>query len=132
MSWAARYVGAPFADGGRGPVSFDCWGLVRAVYADHRGVDLPTYGDISSGDLVRVARAMAGDRADWRPVDAPAPFDVALMSAGHGGRMGVHVGVMVDGVNMLHTERATGAVVVPVSDFRIKGRLLGWHRYSAQ
>lgn len=131
VSWPTRYVGAPFADGGRGPVAFDCWGLVRAIYADQLGHDLPTYGDISSADLIRVARAMAGGQDRWAVVDDPQPFDVALMSSGRGGRAAVHVGVAVDPIRIIHTEKATGAVIVPVEHLSIRGRILGWRRYCA-
>ena len=64
MDWWARYIGLPFQDGGRGPHAFDCWGLVRDVYARELAVALPSYGEISARDLVRVAHAMHGGRED--------------------------------------------------------------------
>lgn len=44
-------LGLPFADGGRGPDSYDCWGIVREVYRRY-GVTLPDY-PISAMDAVK-------------------------------------------------------------------------------
>ena len=119
--WWAKYVGTPYAEA-------HCWELVRRVYAAERGVDLPSYGEIDAAKLVDVARAMAGAQAAeiWTPVRHGEAFDVALLR----GRAQVwHVGVMVGPRHMLHTERATNAVVVPLSHPLITGRVTGYRRY---
>ncbi len=130
-SWWARYVGLPFEDGGRGPESFDCWGLVRQVYAFELGIDLPSYGEISARDLGRIARAMGQGQAEdcWRGIGTPAAFDVVLMRAAGGARAVVHVGLAVDARRLLHIEAATSAVVVPLSHVSVAGRILGFRRY---
>lgn len=127
--WWARYVGVPFVDGGRGPDGYDCWGLVREVYARELGIMLPSYGEISAHDLAQIAREMR-TRADdgWRAPPAPAPFDVCLMRGPSGRAAVVHVGVMVDADRVLHVEAATAAVVVPVRHYSIAGRILGYRR----
>jgi cell wall-associated NlpC family hydrolase len=132
VTWWASYVGTPFRDGGRGQDGLDCWGLVVACYRDILGVELPGYGEISARDLARVARAMSTGKDDgWRPVDDPVAMDVALMRAGNGGRLVVHVGVMVDRDRVLHTEAGTAVVVVPVKHFSIAGRIAGYRRLAA-
>lgn len=128
MDWWSRYVGLPFGEG-RGQVT--CWALVRRVYADRLGVDLPEYGEISAHDLVRVARAMrAGQNEGWRAVDRPQALDVVLMRSGRGGRAVVHVGVMVDGARVLHVEEQTAAAVVPLRHPTIAGRIAGFRRLA--
>lgn len=132
MDWWADYIGLPFHDGGRGPLAYDCWGLVRRVYADRLGVDLPIYGEISARDLARVARAMdAGQGNGWQAVQAAAPLDVVGMRSGSGGQRVVHVGVMVDAQRLLHVEAASAAVVVPVAHFSVAGRIVGYWRRAA-
>lgn len=132
MEWWERYIGAPFLDGGRGPDSYDCWGLVREVYARMLGVDLPSYGEISARDLVRVARAMDAGKGDgWRAVGVPQALDVCLMRSGRGGIAVVHVGVMVDARRVMHVEAATAAVVVPVTHSSVAGRIVGYRRLAA-
>ncbi|WP_164681912.1 C40 family peptidase [Fuscovulum blasticum] len=127
--WWEAYVGLPFVDGGRGPDAYDCWGLVRQVYADLLGIDLPSYGEISAMDLIRIARTMrAGADDGWRVPAIPDELDVVLMR-GTGGRSSVvHVGVMVSQTRLLHIEAGSGAVVVPVSHWSVAGRIIGWRR----
>lgn len=126
MMWASDYVGLPFGEGA-GQVT--CWSLVRRVYADHLGIDLPAYGEISARDLLRVARAMGAGKDDgWRAVSPPREFDVCIMRGPQGGSAVVHVGVMVDARRVLHVEAATAAVIVPVSHFSVAGRILGYRR----
>lgn len=120
--WWAKYIGTPYAEA-------HCWELVRRVYSDQRDIDLPAYGEIDAAKLVEVARAMAGAQAAeiWTPVTHGETFDVALLR----GRSQVwHVGVMVGPRHMLHTERATNAVVVPLSHPLIAGRVTGYRRYT--
>ncbi len=132
MEWWARYIGLPFEDGGRGPHTVDCWGLLRLCYRDRLGVDLPSYGEISARDLIRVARAMdAGKDDGWRSVSVPREMDVVLMRSGRGGARVVHVGVMVDARRVLHTEATSAAAVVPVTHFSVAGRIVGYRRLAS-
>lgn len=133
MQWWARYIGVPFRDGGRGPDAYDCWGLVRAAYADRLGVELPDHGEISARDLVRVARAMNGGQAaePWVAVEVPEEMDVCLMVSGRGGAAVVHVGVMTGPAHLLHIEAASAAVVVPLRHHSVAGRIRGYRRFVA-
>lgn len=130
MIWAAAYVGLPFGEGA-GEVT--CWSLVRAVYADRLGIDLPVYGEISARDLVRVARTMTAgaETGPWCRADVPQTMDVVLMRSARGGAAVCHVGVMVDGEAMLHAEDGPGAVLVPLAHFTVKHRIIGFRRYAA-
>lgn len=125
VTWWSKWIGRPF-----GAERFNCWTLVCEVYADQLGITLPPYGEISARDLSRVAREMGRGKDDgWLPVERPREFDVALMRSGRGGRLVVHVGVMIDGLRMLHVEEATAAVVVPVAHFSVAGRIMGYRRH---
>lgn len=120
MTWWGRYVGLPFD-------AAHCWALVRRVYADQLGIELPEYGEVDAGELVAVARSMARGKEAWALVSDPRPFDVALMR----GRSAVwHVGVMTDRAHVLHTERATGAVRVPITAPSVRGRIMEYRRYA--
>lgn len=128
--WAIPYVGIPFVDGGRDRAGCDCWGLVRLVFAEVLGIDLPTYGEISAREVARVTRTIRDDSAaaPWFPVAGAArPFDVLVMV----GRP-LHVGVMVDARHVLHVEAATAAVIVPVDRApQVRWRRLSLHRHEA-
>lgn len=131
MSWAARYIGLPFEDGGRTRRGLDCWGLVRLVFAAERGIELPSYGEISAGDLMALARAFTAgaEGAHWMQVTLPQEFDVVLMRSGHGHRGVVHVGVIAGPGRLLHVERTTASVIVPLSHLSVAGRITGYRRY---
>ncbi|MBA5776298.1 C40 family peptidase [Stappia sp. F7233] len=134
MHWSDRYVGIPFRDGGRDLAGLDCWGLVRLVYAQELGIDLPSYGEISARQLISVARAIsAGARSEeWRPVgsDNLRPFDVAVMRRS-GGINACHVGVLIRPGQVLHVEYATATVAVPLSHFTIRERIACFRRHKA-
>lgn len=51
MKWINDYLeNAVYVDGGRGPVEFDCWGLVRDVRR-HLGLqELPSHGSLRNTD----------------------------------------------------------------------------------
>lgn len=131
MTWWGDIVGAPFEDGGRGPVVFDCWGLVRYVYARQLGFHLPEHDGVSVAQRREIARRMEGGRSDglFREVTTPRELDVALMTVGAGSRVPGHVGVMVDEARVLHIWKSTDACVMRLGDHRLRGRLLGFYRH---
>lgn len=124
----SHLVGLPF---GEGPGQVTCWSLVRRVYADWFGIDLPEYGDIDPRDLVRVARRMASAASltCWSEPDTRVTGDVVLMRSARGGRAVCHVGILADARRVLHAEEATGSVVVPVDHFTVRHRIAGYRRY---
>ena len=130
IHWSARWVGLPFADRGRGPHAYDCWGLVRAVFAAERGIALPDHGEISAADLMAVARAFASGAAaePWAVVTTPQEFDVVVMTDGRGGRRVVHVGIMTGPRHLLHVTRATASAIVPLAHLSVAGRIAGFRR----
>jgi cell wall-associated NlpC family hydrolase len=120
--WWGRYIGLDY---GRA----HCWQLVRLVYQQERGVILPDYPSVSHDDRNRVAETIARekDAGLWVQVDQPRAFDVALM---RGKRAIWHTGVMADAASVLHTEKATGAVLVPIAEQRIASRIAGFWRWQ--
>ncbi|MBR9764816.1 MAG: C40 family peptidase [Rhodobacteraceae bacterium] len=132
MHWATRYVGIPYVDGGRDVSGLDCWGVLQLVYRERLKVDLPTYGDISARDLRRIAREIGSASDMWPWADAPVPreMDVAVMAA-PGRRFPVHVGVVLRGGQLLHSEAASGCCIVQLADFSVRFRILGYRRYIA-
>jgi cell wall-associated NlpC family hydrolase len=135
VSWAADYVGLPFVDGGRdAAVGLDCWGVVQAVYRDQLGIDLPGYGETYAGGQKAMTREIeAGAEHDetWRRVEVPQPFDVAVMRLPQGLRWG-HVGVVADARHVLHTEKASGAVLARMDGVMIRHRIVGFWRHCSR
>lgn len=101
-AWVGPYVGLRYAEKGRGPDGWDCWGGVRMVLAEVFGRALPDYADAytRTTDHASVAAAIESGLADgWRRVDAPQAGD--LLSLKIGGRPW-HCALMVDRRQFLH------------------------------
>lgn len=130
MMWTADYIGKPFADGGRGPGSYDCWGLIFSVYRDRLGIDLPAYGEISAADILRIRREISTRVGDdiWDRVQHPQEFDVAVMRLPTGKAHG-HVGVMVNSRCVMHVERASHVAIERIDGVTIRNRILGFYRH---
>lgn len=110
--WWSDYIGIPFVDGGRTREGLDCWGLVRLVYMDHFGIELPSlagiYQNASDGPALLELPGLL--LPDWSPV-AMRPFAVARF--GHrDGRQ--HVGIVTDRRLMLNAERGNGVCLRPI------------------
>jgi cell wall-associated NlpC family hydrolase len=132
---AVRYVGLPFEARDAAGDGFECWDLVRAVFRDCAGIELPAYGEIAAAETARVAAAFDAATAGetWIRTMRPRAFDVAVMRAREkrlGSRIR-HCGVMIDGTRMLHLEVNTATVLVPAAHPSVKFRIAGFYRHWA-
>jgi cell wall-associated NlpC family hydrolase len=136
--WPSRYVGRPFDDHD-GAQGAHCWGLVRRVFEAERGILLPAYGAISASDMVAMAREVrdAIAHGPWMMVPAgqETEFDVALFNGwvtypdGDERYEPNHVGIFALARNVLHVERATAAVHIPLTHKSLARRYAGAWRY---
>ncbi len=107
----ARLVGAPFADFGRGPESFDCYGIVIEG-ARAMGLELPDYGSAASHLWREIGKRAEDRRAMFERI----PLREALKGdvvAFHTRVEGIvdHLGLMVSRFDFLHATRATGGQI---------------------
>lgn len=114
-------VGVPFAYGGRGPDTYDCYGLVMEC-ARRAGVALPDFGVDSN--QARIAAMMAASLPQWREI-APRPGAVAFIRVG---RLAAHVGYLIDQHHMIHAWESSGGVTVQRLD-DWKQRIVGYYEY---
>lgn len=140
MNWSNNYVGLPYLDLGRTRAGVDCWGLVRLIYSDELGIDLPPYDTISPQDGPRMREAVRHEQAtgEWSgvPTGHERPFDVAIMWGTwqqDGKTVGgdVHVGVFAPHRRILHIEKGIGAVCVPMNNPHIARRFRRAFRHEA-
>ena len=119
--WALGYLGKPWVSGAAGPDAYDCYGLVRAVYRDRFGIDMPALdpGIVSTLACAKALRDYA-DYGRWAPVDAPtADGDVIQMGCA---RHPHHVGLYVaDGARVLHCVGGAGVLLQPLDSLRLHG-----------
>ena len=109
MSWWTRYVGIPFSPHGRGPDSYDCWGLVRAVYIEQLSKNLPAWDAYESLKDCSSIRELLGEAINsFRKVERPCEYAIALFKSE---KNVFHVGVLIDEQRMLHTAAGKDACV---------------------
>lgn len=127
MHWSSKYVGLEFSE------TMRCYDLVRMVLRDERQIELPDYADISAEDAVGISGALGAPSSEalpWaevQPCDVRA-FDVVVMLRRRSREPG-HVGILTDARHVLHIEKVTQSVVVPLSHFSIQPRILGFRRH---
>jgi cell wall-associated NlpC family hydrolase len=131
MPWPAHYVGVPFRKGGRSHAGCDCWGLVRLVLLEERGIELSRRGDLSGGRLAElISGSLPQDMIqEWLPVEPAqaSELDLVTMTGDP-----FHVGILTPERWLLHVEEATGdAVIVPLSHPTIRDRAIAAYRHRA-
>jgi len=93
--WASKYIGIPYLLGGRTAEGVDCWGLVRLVYLQERGIDLPILPGVVEGGLLGACREIRSQKGDkWEGLIAPT--DLCAVAMGRARRSFSHVGVWTD------------------------------------
>lgn len=122
----SEYIGLPFQSGGRGP-RYDCYGLLRKVYADRLSIQLPTHMGYTDTLTNATAEIIQGGLVDWEPVREPKPWDGVLFYVN--GRPN-HIGLVLGKGMMLHTTRHKDACIEPYTNPAWRGRIEGFYRYG--
>lgn len=131
--WVAAYVGIPFLAHGRTREGCDCWGLLRLVWREQFGFDVPSHDGPSwepGTPPEEIARII--DRESRRYAEIPRgeeqPGDglVIRMPAGE-----IHVALVVAPGWMLHIEDACAATVESYQGLRWARRIARVHRVQA-
>jgi hypothetical protein len=116
-----HYLNSRYCRYGRGPETYDCWGLVREARVTLFGKPLlASYGEIGG----QMAREMTGAVNDTIQSHLkPCGPRLGAIAMGWRGRLCVHVGIVVqaDGRKwVLETDSGTGPVLTCVRDFEAR------------
>lgn len=128
MSWTNEYVGVPYLEHGRTKAGWDCWGLLREVYQNELGIELPSYSsnydDTLDGD--GIGSAFSEEVSGWDRVSEPEAFDAVWCRM-----VGVecHVGVYVGGGMMMHTMVGCDTCLVRIDTTGWRRRVLRCYRH---
>lgn len=113
-------LGIPYQTGGRGPDTFDCYGLIRHLLSAD-GIEIPDY--LSPDDQRRVMAIFQSELRLWRPC-ACRPGAIALFRVPGN----FHVGYCLGNGRFIHTWQASGGVCIERLDHWAK-RLIGYYEY---
>lgn len=123
------YVGIPFKHMGRTLEGLDCWGLVKMVFKDVRGVDLWDPGQEYPPDWSKDGADyfMENWTKQWERVEEPAELDLLILHTKNG--KANHVGVMIDSSRFLHCPKA-GVVIGTLANFKANSLVEGYFRFK--
>ena len=130
MHWSAAYVGVPYVEHGRTIDSCDCWGLLTLVFGREKGIALPSYSEVSPKEMAEIERLARGEIDDgtWVEVERGRAFDAALFRQG---RFDSHIGIMIDGRQMLHSDRRSGTARIDRIDAgHWRDQFAGFYRHK--
>jgi cell wall-associated NlpC family hydrolase len=141
-AWAARFIGIPWKELGRGRDGCDCWGLHRLILKEQFGCAAPAYQTGYAGcgrdDVAEIAALIAVGKIGWItvaeydpatwlcPLGAERPGD-SLLIRQHGAPC--HIGLVAGGRHMLHIEEGIDSVCVPYDDSTWRRRIVGIYRH---
>lgn len=121
----SEYIGLPYQVEGRGPKAYDCWGLIRLVYADRLGIDLPSNLGYDETLTAHTSEMIEQGRDGWLSVTAPSPYDVVLLNVAGSPN---HIGLVIDPGWMLHTTHQKHACIESYTRPTWRQRVEGFYR----
>ena len=124
--WAEKYIGKPWARSTRGPDTYDCWGLVQAIYSNEFGIELPEPNcDASKFQSYSKAIETGRDHEEW--CEQVTPFEGCVVPMSQS-RIFHHVGIWldIDGGVILHSYN--GACVVAQTLTTLQSN--NWRRFK--
>lgn len=110
-----KYLSIPYKDGGRDWSGCDCWGLVRLILKEEKGIELPSF------DTVHDLHGFIDVRSRFRSLDKPQDFCLVSLKARP--PFFAHVGLYYKG--SIIQAYITGVAVQPLS--RIRSMVQGFY-----
>lgn len=124
--------GIPFEYGGRGPKSFDCWGLVMEVYRRF-GVELPDYAICQEQALTdnadKIDERMEELRWKWEKSDGsiiPSLLPIRFHNVVYKN----HVGIYIGNGQFIHTRNKVGVYIDRVDSPAWERKIDGYYIYK--
>jgi len=108
-------IGKRYEQNGRGPETFDCYGICMEV-CKRIGINLPEF------------RSLLNEARLFKKVEKPVMGDLILMNTNEH-----HVGVMVSSNEMIHTSSQFGSVnKIKINHPWVQQRVSGYYRWTTR
>ncbi|MFP1683331.1 C40 family peptidase [Alloalcanivorax sp. C16-1] len=129
------FIGIPFRAGGRDRSGCDCWGLLRLIYRERLGLELPSFDGYQEPVSAQSSALIQANRGDWQLVASRADWDVGRAVPGEldavlftvGGRPN-HIGVVVAPGQMIHSAAGKDSCREAFTSPTWRSRIEGFYR----
>lgn len=107
-----NYVGIPFVSNGRNRDGADCYGLIKLIYQQELGIELPDWSlpDSDPFTITRMIHSGVASAVEQRfveEVEDPQDYDIAVFHSG----LALHMGIWWRGA-ILHAGQKTGGAIL--------------------
>lgn len=134
-AWVSEYVGIPFLSLGRDRAGVDCWGLVRLVYREQLGCEIPSYSESYASAYDRdEVEALIRNRVaatPWAPIaeESAQLGDLILFRCA---ARDSHIGIVVapDEKKFLHAQDGADSSCPRYDSIQWRNRVTGFYRYA--
>ena len=130
--WCGKYVGLPYSKCGRGPKTFDCWGLLQHVAKEEFGWFWDDYEEAYKGHGMATGEdglAAAYASGMWKAIERKdvQPGDVVHLA--HAQHL-AHVGLMLDNRCFLHVVANQDSCIERLDSKVWLNRIKGFYRWQ--
>jgi len=125
----SQYIGIPFKSRGRDRNGVDCWGLLRLIYREQLGIELPSYGEEydSALDYRAVLTTIERHMHEWKPVTDARIWDAVLLRIRG---LPIHLGTVIGEGRMIHVTRGISTCIEGYTSPLWRDRILGFFRHE--
>lgn len=135
--WLINYLGKPFEYGKSGPHSYDCWGLVKAVYKEQSNIiinDIDSYPQQHYKSISTTIKKYSKS-AQWKKVDLKKNLDLVLFARKNRLlSLPEHIGILLEEQNssfILHSVQELGVLCEKIERITQRGLIIyGCYRYT--
>ena len=117
----------PFESLGRGPDSYDCYGLAIEV-SMRLGKHLPDFGSVVSDRIRAINKKIKNEKHKFKKIKKPEIGDIVLMSPFT--KTESHLGIMINKSEFIQTTVDTGVYITRIDHPFEKDLIAGFYRYE--
>lgn len=126
-TWVPRYLGLKYLEDGRDVNGVDCWGLIRLIYMNEAGIELPDFRSAGQDPAKAFYQAYLVEKENWERVLVPQPMDLVVFKMGV---MPDHVGMVTSPGKFIHVREGKSVLVEKMHGAFWANKIQGFYRYK--